>query len=617
MQSFLEYVLYIEGVNPQLAAAQLGKKWRLMDRVPEDEIAARLSNTSATPQMNIDAVVKLLADADPTPNKEFFAWVLTQYVNEKVRLPEDSPILHQDLTFYSTIKKNGVLKRLTPQIKEQMGFGKQNPMDLTTLDRDTLQKMVDKVQELTDGDLNSKRKQTQIVKQDGARSIFKNEEWEIIEVEKGKAACYYAKGTRWCTSSEGTADHYLGQGPLYIVFQEGKPFCQIHFPSEQAMDPQDKDIKNLPDEVIEAMLGNLDLNDDEKGFLFKHADHDGEYFGEHIKALQKEFDEAKSKHNFRKEVYVDVDFDSYYGGDDSYIRMEAGVAFHFHYDQFIQEPEDLHNDSKLMRVLMNNIGGDDYPNIYVSNDDVQISFTIREDESARNDLERWKRFLSTVKAGYNDDDDYQEKKHEVYQILVQNGVMKKKSVALEDEIEDETHNDNFHWLKMDADDFHRYGTIMYESKWLPLMSARDAGLDVEDFKVKGGFGVKTGIGELDTSSITDAIEAFLRQKSYAQLRHHKAQGVLPGFDKPKLPPGFVNTRRAPKVKVKFDWSGGAVGGIKILIRVEGNLHDHSEQTLNVLQHKVKYLDERFMEVLDVARKEFMKLIPKIKANATS
>jgi hypothetical protein len=395
------------------------------------------------------------------------------------------------------------------------------------------------------------------------------------------------------------------------VFQEGKPFCQIHFPSEQAMDPKDDPVKNLPDEVIEAMLGNLDLNDDEKSFLYKHADEDGKFYKEHIKALKKEFDDAKAKHNFRKEIYVDADFDSY-GGEDSYIRMEAGVAFHFHYDQFLTEPEDLVHDSKLMRVLMNNVSlsSDDYPNVYVHEYDVQISFNIREDETARDDLERWKRFLSTVKASCNDDDDYNEKKHEVYQILVQNGVMKKKSVELEDELEDETHNDNLHWLKIDADDFHRYGSIMYESKWVHLIAAREAGLDTEDFKIKHGFGVKTSlVTDLDTSPITDAIEAFLRRKSFAQLHHHKAQGVLPGFDKPKLPPGFVNTRRAPKVKVKLDWSSS---NIKIMVRLEGNLHDHSERTLNVMQHKVKYLDDQFMDVIDVARKAFLKLVPNIK-----
>jgi hypothetical protein len=31
-----------------------------------------------------------------------------------------------------------------------------------------------------------------------------------------------------------------------------------------------------------------------------------------------------------------------------------------------------------------------------------------------------------------------------------------------------------------------------------------------------------------------------------------------------------------------------------------------------MQHKVKYLDDQFMDVIDVARKAFLKLVPNIK-----
>jgi hypothetical protein len=623
MLSFLEFVLFNEGVNKQLAAAQLGKKWRTMDQVPDDEVQKRLNNSSQNPQLNIDHQIQMIAEADPTTNKAYFAWILAQHVAERIRLPEDSHILHQDLNAFTQAKNSGVLKRLAPQLKTRLQLtGKQNPLDITTLDRRTLNNVVDAVHQLTDGDLSSNRKKAQIVKQDGARSIWKDAEWEIIEVEKGAAACYYAKGTRWCTSSERMADHYLKDGPLYIVFEEGKPFCQIHFQSEQAMDPQDNPIKNIPDPIIGAFIEKLDLDDDSKTFLYRHADRDGEYWGEYIEVLEKQFDEAKQKYKWRNGVSVDANFDEFHG-EEGYINMDASVYFNFSREQFIKAPEDLNHDYSMQRTIEKNLSIHSDGSMYVweGRGEVHISFTIREEEDyAKDDLDRWKRFLSTVDSNYNEEDDYNEKRHELYLALVQNGFMKSKLGGDEEEMGEEEHNDNFHWLKLDTDDFNRYGTLMYESKPVAICSAKQAGLDPEKFTKKGGYAPRPFLDNIDTTPIVEAIEGFLRQKSMAQLKHHQSQGVLPFIHKPRLPPGFVNVRRAPKVNVMLTWDyamGEDDGVIKMKIRLQAHLHDHSEKVLKSFNEKVKYLDKRFMGAVDAARQAFLKMAPTIFAPTDS
>lgn len=610
MQKFLEYVLFNEGVNPQLAVVQLSKKWRLMDRVPEKEIEARISNTSRDSKMNIDAIVKMLSDADPTTNKEFFAWILSQYVNEKVRLPEDNQIIQQDLTFYNTIKKNGVLKRFSSQIKQQLEMNnKQNPMDLTTIDRFGLQSLVDKVKEITGGDAISNRQKSQIVKQEGATSIWKNEEWEIVQVESGDAACYYAKGTRWCTSNDRTADYYIRQGPLYIVFQDGKPFCQIHFPSDQAMDPQDRPIKNIPDEIIEAFLSHVELDEDEKHFLYSRADKNGNFYDDYIKSLEKKFDAEKKNYKFRNEIYVDVDFHNH----DDYVYISGGITFEFPLNLFIKNPQNLSSDYALMRTITNNvdISTQDYPEFYVRNDIVDISFNIEENEQGRTDLERWENFLKTIDKGYNDDDDYKKIKNKIYKILVQNNVMKKKTKEFEDELEDENHNDNFRWFKLDSASFDYYGNIEYETDFLPFLSTSSLG--VKNLKSGEGFGSFYIVDKMDTKPLADAIEEFLIRKNISKLNHHRSQGVLPGFHKPRIPNDFFNTRRAPKVTVKLK---SKKDDINIYVRIEANVHTHNERILNILREKVKYLDKHFMDAIDAARKVFVKMLPDIMSSVS-
>jgi hypothetical protein len=109
----------------------------------------------------------------------------------------------------------------------------------------------------------------------GGEVIFRGSDWTVVKIEdQGKlgqdAACFYgghhlysSKGeSSWCTSSPGgnMFRHYIKDGPLYVLIpNEAKSFrddkiktgektglpalrYQFHFPSNQYMDPDDRQI---------------------------------------------------------------------------------------------------------------------------------------------------------------------------------------------------------------------------------------------------------------------------------------------------------------------------------------------------------------------------------------
>jgi hypothetical protein len=98
------------------------------------------------------------------------------------------------------------------------------------------------------------------IKREDAKYVYEDDKWEIIIPLTPKASWEIAGPplTRWCTaSSEGSNQHhsYSNRGPLFILRDkhdivasgkgagEPRPVYQFHFPSNQFMDPSDKQIE--------------------------------------------------------------------------------------------------------------------------------------------------------------------------------------------------------------------------------------------------------------------------------------------------------------------------------------------------------------------------------------
>jgi hypothetical protein len=523
--------------------------------VNPEEIEARLNNRSSDASLNIDFVIKLLSDADPTPNKEFFAWILTQYVNNKIRLPEDNHVVQQDLTFYATIKKNGVLKRLLNQIKTKLGMEQQNPMDLTTLDRDKLQQVVDAVKELTDGDTQSKRQKIAVTKQEGAISLYHDDTWELVQVEEGDAACYYAKGTRWCTSSKSTANYYLNQGPLYILYEHGKPFAQIHLPSKQMMDPQDRKIQNLPDEAGKILLDHIpDLDETDKIFICRHCDKHGDLYEKYVGSLKKLLKNMVKDAGLRDEISVSIDDD--YMDEYGEMFMRGEMYFEFDLNKALVHPKEIENNHRLPHdirdALRREINISDNPYISTYGNKLTVSFEVHEENPRDNEEDKLEELLSTLKS-YNDEDDYLKLKQKIYNVFVDEEILERN---ISEDDHEWLYDNNLSHFEFDTDDYYKEGAIHFESKPYSLCKIDEVNWSQEALEKMNP--TRKGLGfvmyfnlEGDMKPLEDVFENIYRKHLSTTLQNHRKQGWIPYPDapKPRLPQEAGYHRLAPKIKV--------------------------------------------------------------------
>ena len=76
--------------------------------------------------------------------------------------------------------------------------------------------------------------------------VYKDDTWKVYIPMTEWASCEIGKGTEWCTAatkSNNMFDHYNSDGPLYVLINnDDKSRYQLHFPSNQLMDVNDRTV---------------------------------------------------------------------------------------------------------------------------------------------------------------------------------------------------------------------------------------------------------------------------------------------------------------------------------------------------------------------------------------
>lgn len=79
--------------------------------------------------------------------------------------------------------------------------------------------------------------------------VYKDDMWKVYIPLTEWASCEIGKGTEWCTAatkSNNMFDHYNSDGPLYVLIKnEDKSRYQLHFPSNQLMDVNDREVSGI------------------------------------------------------------------------------------------------------------------------------------------------------------------------------------------------------------------------------------------------------------------------------------------------------------------------------------------------------------------------------------
>ena len=236
--------------------------------------------------MDVDNVKP--GDMDRVKIGKYSQWLLKNFITPK--LPENHPLNildPQSSQYKSSLKEFQSLfledlYKTTGDLQKFERFKNRIPQELRDINKLTPETLYDQVKdfslEKTKATKDEKKEASKTYEHPGADVVYRGQDWTVAKISDmgqiGKdAACFYggsyqepSKGeTRWCTSSPGLTwfDRYIKDGPLYVVIPNrgsahqgdkeygdvsGLPALryQFHFPSNQFMDPSDRQI-NLID----------------------------------------------------------------------------------------------------------------------------------------------------------------------------------------------------------------------------------------------------------------------------------------------------------------------------------------------------------------------------------
>ena len=227
-------------------------------------------------------------DMDRVKIGKYTQWLLKNFIAPKLEPNHPLNIVDPKSGQYKSALKEYLdlfmedLYKVTGDLRKFERFKNRLPQEFRDVNKLTIDTLYDQVKdfslEKTKATKDEKKVASKTYEHPGADVVYRGQDWTVAKISDtgqiGKdAACFYGgsyqepgKGeTRWCTSSPGLTwfDRYIKDGPLYVVipnkgttFQGQKELgdvsglpalrYQFHFPSNQFMDPADRQI-NLID----------------------------------------------------------------------------------------------------------------------------------------------------------------------------------------------------------------------------------------------------------------------------------------------------------------------------------------------------------------------------------
>lgn len=186
-----------------------------------------------TKQWTIDFILTALEETDPTPNKQYVQWIARIYIKGGTRLEDIRTQLGQTLREFESLKRRRLIQPPYNDINRYPDF----------------QSLDQVVSQLA---LQHPDNEPATVDKGDAEEVYKDAQLRVINPKDQKAACYYGRGTKWCTAATTTYNAfsaYASKGPLYIIIPAQPKYAgekyQFHFPDMQFMDEKDQAIQDL------------------------------------------------------------------------------------------------------------------------------------------------------------------------------------------------------------------------------------------------------------------------------------------------------------------------------------------------------------------------------------
>jgi hypothetical protein len=179
-------------------------------------------------------IIQTIFDADPTREKIYVYWIISLFKAKSQRnFLEDLDRVTSALTTFERIK------RILPERQR-------NIFNFKTLN--DLEDLTAQYEEDTEIAVSNRQKRGKGTPVDGEyQIIYEDDSFMIILPRTYRAACYWGRGTRWCTAFTENDRYYISyadQGQLYIIFdkKQERSTYQFHFETNSYMDINDNRI---------------------------------------------------------------------------------------------------------------------------------------------------------------------------------------------------------------------------------------------------------------------------------------------------------------------------------------------------------------------------------------
>ena len=165
-------------------------------------------------------IVKVAENGDPTPNKKFVPWLIRGWLAGGFGRIEDIESTGGEILEYY---KDLAAKRQVPEEYKDLnsvfpkGIQAHDAKSAVAKLKAALEQAYDKMEKA--GVTTADRGQ--------AKEYYTGQHVRIIELEDEKAACYYGRGTTWCTAatrSQNMFNHYKNTGSLYVFIPTSAAF---------------------------------------------------------------------------------------------------------------------------------------------------------------------------------------------------------------------------------------------------------------------------------------------------------------------------------------------------------------------------------------------------------
>ena len=191
-----------------------------------------------------EEVIKIIADKDPTPNKELTFWLCLNYAKGLINRWEDIG----SRAIPALLKYKALLRK--PNLDPKLQIRDINQIKGLSALEDLIEQYKEK--DTSSNSESASKEEQNFFKTGQAVLVYNDDQVKVVIPKTKEASCFFGINTRWCTAAKknNAFDEYNKQGSLYIVLlKKENARYQFHYQTSRFMNEKDERIN--PNELAD------------------------------------------------------------------------------------------------------------------------------------------------------------------------------------------------------------------------------------------------------------------------------------------------------------------------------------------------------------------------------